>query len=185
MQILSPILDQVIMGSGSENLNEDYNVRTCYILSCLIDCCFALPKTSPPVSSLSDPGPARHQTRSFLPMKRRTFTLLPFPHRTRTGSAHLLPAGPFDWYFPFAKHPLSFLTSLWSVSRVSSRLKIRKQTRLLSRTIQGRRVSSCPGLLNGGIQALIQLSGADDKWPGRKAGWHSRQGLAESEQSWF
>ena len=89
------------------------------------------------------------------------------------------------FYFPFAKHPLSSLTSLRSVSRVSSRLKIRKQTRLLSRTIQGGRVSSCPGLLNGGIQAQIQLSGADDKWPGRKAGWHSRQGLAKSEQSWF
>lgn len=145
------------------HLNEDYKVRTCYILSCLIDCRFALPNTSPPGSSVSDPGPARHQTRSFLPVKRRTFTLLPLPHRIRTGSTHLLPAGPLDSYFPFAKHPLSSLTSLRSVSRVSSRLKIRKQTRLLSRTIQGGRVSSCPGLLNEGIQARIQLCGADDK----------------------
>lgn len=152
------------------HLNKDYKVRTCYILSCLIDCRFALPNTSPPVSSLSDAGPARHQTRSFLPVKRRTFLLLPFSHNTRTGSTRLLPAGLLNSYFPLAKHPLSSLTSLRSVSRVSSRLKIRKQTRLLSRTIQGGRVFSCPGLLNGGIQARIQLSGADDKWPGRKAG---------------
>lgn len=150
MQILCPILDKLLWGVVLGNLiNIKMQEPLIYFLPYWL-------KLSPslPVSSLSDPGPARHLTSSLLQGSAGFFTILPFPHRTRTSSMCLLPAGS-ALVFSLCK----------TVSFFPTHPEVCEQD---IQSIQNQKTDKVPLWKDPGKKGLqlsgSRLSGADDPW---------------------